>query len=259
MRMHPFYLLKEKVSASYSVTRTFNLMSDTKIKIYWLNESRAFRVIQLFEHLNLEYEIIPYFRTKEGRAPEELKKVHPLGRTPIVVLEDVKTGQTTMLTESGYVFQYIIEHFDKNGVLTNEDLIKAERIKYYLHYVEGSLQPPLMIEFLMQKIKAAPIPFPISYVMGKVATKISDLYSKGELKNQLDYIESEIAQNDGYLVGGKLSGADILICSPLEMTMQGKYVNEEEYPNIKRFLESMTSESSYLAAKKKASELGAKF
>ncbi|CDO91673.1 unnamed protein product [Kluyveromyces dobzhanskii CBS 2104] len=234
-------------------------MSTAAVKVHWLNQSRAFRVLWLLDHLKLQYEIIPYKRNEEFRAPDELKKVHPLGRAPILEIDYKDTDQKDILAESGYIFQYVLENFDKNGLLNNPDRQKAEKIKYYLHYAEGSLQPPLFIEFLLATAKKAPVPFPISYVTKKFADKISEKYSQGELKNQLQFLEGEIKQNSGYLVGGRFSAADIILSFPLEMAFERKFAQPEQYPAITKWLKTIQSEESYLVSKRKAKDNGADF
>lgn len=234
-------------------------MSLPLIRVHWLNESRAFRLLFLLEQLKLDYEIVSYKRGEDFRAPEELKKVHPLGRAPLVELEDRTTGKKKVLAESGYIFQYILGHLDTSGLLKNDDPEQAEQIQYYLHYVEGSLQPPLMIEFLLSMTKKAPIPFPISYLVGMITGKISSKYSAGELKNQIDFIESEISKNQGFLVGGKLSGADILMSFPLTMAFKRGFAQQKDYPAITKWLDSLEALDSHAAAKKKAQALGGKF
>lgn len=234
-------------------------MSTPIIRVHWLDESRAFRVLQLLEQLDLDYEIVPYKRKENFRAPEEIKKVHPLGRFPVVELEDRTTGEKKILAESGYIFHYILEHFDTKGQLKNDNPKYAEQIEYFLYYAEGSLQLPLMVEFILSMTKKAPLPFPISYFAGKVADKISDKYSKGELKNQFQFVEGEIAKNQGYLVGGKLSGADILLLFPLQMALLRGFVTREEFPHIAKFVDTLNALDSYSAAKKKANANGGKF
>ncbi|EJS43250.1 gtt1p [Saccharomyces arboricola H-6] len=234
-------------------------MSLPIIKVHWLEQSRAFRVLWLLDHLKLEYEIIPYKRDANFRAPPELKKIHPLGRSPLLEIEDRETGKKKILAESGFIFQYILQHFDHSHVLMSEDSDIADQINYYLFYSEGSLQPPLMMEFVLSKVRESGMPFPISYLAGKVASKISQAYSQGEMKNQFDFVEGEISKNNGYLVDGKLSGADILMSFPLQMAFQRNFATPEEYPAISKWLKTITSEGSYDISKEKAQALGSKF
>lgn len=233
-------------------------MSFPIIRVHWLNQSRGLRVLWLLDHLKVDYEIIPYKRVG-NRAPESLKKIHPLGRSPIVEIEDRETGKKQTLIESGYIFQYILKHFDPENKLGNADADLAEKIQFYLYYVEGSLQPPLMIEYILSLGRENPGPFPISYLVRGVMNKISEAYSKGEMKNQFDFVESEILKNGGYLVGGKLSAADILMSFPLQMAFVRNFATPETYPNMKKWLETITTDEAYAVTKDKIKEFGETF
>ena len=107
-------------------------MSLPIIKVHWLDHSRAFRLLWLLDHLNLEYEIVPYKRDANFRAPPELKKIHPLGRSPLLEVQDRETGKKKILAESGFIFQYVLQHFDHSHVLMSEDADIADQINYYL-------------------------------------------------------------------------------------------------------------------------------
>jgi hypothetical protein len=51
----------------------------------------------MLEELEAEYDIRRYERRVDMRAPEELKKVHPLGKSPVI--EDVVDGHRTVLSK----------------------------------------------------------------------------------------------------------------------------------------------------------------
>ena len=55
------------------------------IRVHHLNNSRSQRVLWLLEELGVPYEIARYQRNKATMlAPDELKRVHPLGKSPII-------------------------------------------------------------------------------------------------------------------------------------------------------------------------------
>ena len=55
------------------------------IKLHHLNKSRSKRIIWLLEELEVDYEIVAYQRNTETfLAPDELKNVHPLGKSPVI-------------------------------------------------------------------------------------------------------------------------------------------------------------------------------
>ena len=71
------------------------------IEVHHLNNSRSQRVLWMLEELGIEYTIVRYERdAKTMFAPPELKKVHPLGRSPVIRDGDF------VLAESGAIIEY---------------------------------------------------------------------------------------------------------------------------------------------------------
>ena len=63
------------------------------ITVHHLNNSRSQRILWLLEELGLEYEIVQYRRNETTNyAPPELKKVHPLGKSPVIVDGSLERG-----------------------------------------------------------------------------------------------------------------------------------------------------------------------
>ena len=55
------------------------------ITIHHLNNSRSQRILWLLEELKVNYNIKHYERDiTTNRAPEELKAIHPLGKSPVI-------------------------------------------------------------------------------------------------------------------------------------------------------------------------------
>ena len=74
------------------------------IVVHHLENSRSQRVLWLLEELELPYEIVKYERDpKTMLAPPELKKVHPLGKSPVIT-----DGEVTV-AESGAIMEYLLE------------------------------------------------------------------------------------------------------------------------------------------------------
>ena len=76
------------------------------ITVHHLNNSRSQRVLWLLEELGLPYEIKKYQRDAQTMlAPPELRKVHPLGKSPVIT-----DGEAT-LAESGAIIEYLLERY----------------------------------------------------------------------------------------------------------------------------------------------------
>lgn len=74
------------------------------IRVHHLNASRSHRVLWLLEELGLAYEIVQYQRDPRTMlAPESLRKIHPLGKSPVVE-EDER-----VLAESGAILELLTE------------------------------------------------------------------------------------------------------------------------------------------------------
>src|SRR3954463_2922743 len=83
------------------------------IIVHHLNNSRSQRVLWLLEELGLEYEIVRYQRdAKTMLAPPELRAIHPLGKSPVLVVdgENARDEKIT-LAESGAIVEYLVERY----------------------------------------------------------------------------------------------------------------------------------------------------
>lgn len=131
-----------------------------------LNNSRAQRFVWLLEELGLSYDIEFFQRDKDMFAPPELRKIHPLGKSPIIGItlpatEEQGEQRELVLAESGFIAQYLTEHLGHTRPLLpkryrdgQEGQLGGEteqwmRYQYFLHYAEGSLMPPLLVSLLL--------------------------------------------------------------------------------------------------------------
>src|SRR5690606_764939 len=74
------------------------------ITVHHLETSRSQRVLWLLEELGLPYEIKFYRRHPLTKlAPPELKKIHPLGKSPVITDGDL------VVAESAAILEYLLE------------------------------------------------------------------------------------------------------------------------------------------------------
>ena len=70
------------------------------ITVHHLNNSRSQRILWLLEELELPYEIVHYQRDPATMlAPPELRKIHPLGKSPVLDL-DTLHGLMTLVADT---------------------------------------------------------------------------------------------------------------------------------------------------------------
>ena len=76
------------------------------IGVHHLNNSRSQRVLWLLEEIGAPYEVARYERDKKTMlAPKELRRVHPLGKSPII--ED--NGR--IFAETGLIVEYLVQRY----------------------------------------------------------------------------------------------------------------------------------------------------
>ncbi|CAM4007097.1 glutathione S-transferase family protein [Roseateles saccharophilus] len=210
------------------------------ITVHHLNNSRSQRVLWLLEELDLPYEIKHYQRdAKTSLAPPELKRVHPLGKSPVI------TDGALTVAESGAILEYLVDKYGQGRLKpTNEqDLL---HYRYYMHFAEGSAMPPLLMKLVFNKIKRAPMPFFVKPIAKGIADKVLSSFVQPNIDAQLQFLESELAARP-WLAGADFSAADVQMSFPLEAAA-ARGGAMDGYPKIKAFLERIHARPAYQRA-----------
>ncbi|KAF3907009.1 hypothetical protein AA313_de0202436 [Arthrobotrys entomopaga] len=223
-----------------------------KIKLIWLTDSRAQRIVWLLEELGLEYEIEAYKRTSEKRAPEELKKYHPLGKAPILIIDGVT------LVESALIIEYLVDKHGPQYKPVESDSKNFYQYRHLMHYTEGSLMPFMLLALVTLMIRNAPVPFFIRPITGRIADQLSKGFVTPNLIANYDFLES-LLKEQPYFAGNELSGADIMLAYPVENAQErlGGWYNKEKYPNLYAWLERVKERPAYKRATDKVTEVEA--
>ncbi|HEY5289597.1 MAG TPA: glutathione S-transferase [Caulobacteraceae bacterium] len=159
------------------------------IVVHHLNNSRSQRILWLLEELGTPYEIKFYQRdATTNLAPPELKAVHPLGKSPVIV-----DGALT-IAESGAAVDYLIRTYGGGRFQPDASGPEHEHYLEWLHYAEGSAMLPLMLNLYTMRL-------------GEGGAPLKDRID-GEIANHLGYLEGAL-NGRSYLMGDDLTGADI--------------------------------------------------
>jgi glutathione S-transferase len=115
-----------------------------------LEQSRSQRILWLLEELKVPYELEIFHRDpKTHFAPPELKKVHALGKSPVISVTAPGSSEPVIVAESALVVEYLLDHFANGSTLLpkrwkegQEGKVGGEteewlRFRYYMHYAEG--------------------------------------------------------------------------------------------------------------------------
>jgi len=182
------------------------------IVLHHLNNSRSQRVLWLLEELGLAYTIEFHQRQPSLRAPADLRAIHPLGKSPVIV-----DGDNT-IAESGAIIEYLVDRYGKGRLVPPPDTearLRYTRYTYWLHYAEGSLMPPLLVELLAGQIAGPQMPWLARPVARRIAGALRDRFIDPEIKLHLDFIEREL-EKSLYFCGRDFTAADIQMSFPLE-------------------------------------------
>jgi glutathione S-transferase len=217
------------------------------ITVHHLNNSRSQRILWLLEELGLEYQIKPYQRDKQTMlAPPELRAVHPLGKSPVV-----SDGDLT-LAESGAIIEHLADRYGAGKLAPAFGSVERVRYVYWLHFAEGSAQPPLLLKLLFDRIKTKS-PVLVRPIARAIADKALGGYVLPNIERNLDFMESELGKDD-WFAGPQFSAADIQMSFPLEAArMRGGL--DGKRPRLMAWLEKIHARPAY----RKAIERGGQY
>jgi len=200
------------------------------IVVHHLNDSRSQRILWLLEELELPYEIKPYQRDAQTRlAPPELKKVHALGKSPVIT-----DGNRTII-ESGAIIDYVVRRHGGGRLQPSPETPAYDDYQQWMHYAEGSAMLPLMLNLYAARLGEAAAP---------LKPRI-----ESEISNHLAYIDGALNGRQ-FLVNDALTGADIQMSFVGEVA--GAFGKRTEYPNLDAWTKRLHQRPAY----KKALEKG---
>ncbi len=211
------------------------------ITVHHLNNSRSQRVLWLLEELGLEYEVKRYQRDpKTMLAPPELRKVHPLGKSPVI-----RDGDLT-LAVSGAIVDYLATRYGESRLVPAAGKPERLRYSYWMHYAEGSAMPPLLLALIFNRIETGPMPFFVRPVARGIARRVRSTFIEPQLRNHLDYMEGELGKH-AWFAGDAFTAADVQMSFPLEAAAVRGGLDASR-PRLMAFLERIHARPAYQRA-----------
>ena len=197
------------------------------IEVHHLNNSRSQRVLWMLEELGVPYTVVRYERDpKTILAPPELKKVHPLGKSPVIRDGDF------VLAESGAIIEYLVEKYGNGRFVPQRGTREYETCRYWVHYAEGSLMMQLLVKIYLERV-------------GEPAKALLERVN-GAVRMHLGYVEESLGSSQ-FLTGSMLTIADVQMSFPLEVSvMQGML--GDAHPRLKALLARLHERPAYKAA-----------
>jgi len=216
------------------------------ITVHHLDNSRSQRVLWLLEELEVPYQIKRYQRENTMLAPPELKKIHPLGKSPVI------TDDNRVIAESGAILEYLAERYDTEYRLKLSDEEEQLQSRYWLHYAEGSLMPLLVMKLIFSRMGKPPVPWlmrPIGAAFGKGVQKA---YLNKQIATHQQFIEQHLAKNP-WFAGQNFSIADVQMSFPLQaLITRGSLGNT---PHTQAWLDKIQTRAAWQRAVQQGGEL----
>ncbi len=195
------------------------------IILHHLNASRSFRILWLLEEINQPYELKSYFRDKTTNlAPQELKNIHPLGKSPVIELNG------KVIAESGAIVEILIEKFAPQLMPAKDSDSYLDYLQW-VHFSESSAMVPYLLNI-----------FNSIELKNGTQLKFLDQYAHTELDKVFSYLDQQLVGKK-FLVGNSLTGADFMIGFVVyglinSLNIRSKYLNIEQYVKGLENLES---------------------
>ncbi len=210
------------------------------ITVHHLNNSRSQRILWLIEELGLEYDIKRYERDSDTMlAPDSLRKVHPLGKSPVITDGDLT------LAESGAIVEYLVDRYGSGRLAPEPNTPERLRYSYWLHYAEGSAMPPLLLNLVFSEV-VNKSPFFIRPVAQAIAAQARNSFIQPQIDLHLDYMEAALEKN-AWFVADEITAADIQMSFPLEEAATRAGLDRSR-PKLTAFLDRIHARPAYQQA-----------
>jgi glutathione S-transferase len=172
-------------------------------------------------------------------APPELRAVHPLGKSPVITHGDLT------LAESGAIVEYLADRYGAGKLAPAPGSPERVRYLYWLHFAEGTAQPPSLLKLLFDRIKSRS-PFLVRPIARAIADQALAGYVLPNIERNMAFMESELGK-DEWFAGAQFSAADIQMSFPLE-AYRARGGLDEKRPRLMQFLEKIHARPAYQRA-----------
>ncbi|GAM90248.1 hypothetical protein ANO11243_082900 [Dothideomycetidae sp. 11243] len=206
------------------------------IRLYFLQASRCIRTAWQLEELGLEYEV--EFSPRENKvAPQDFKKkAGGPGKFP--TLED----NGAFYYESGNIAEYLEAKYDSQNKLLAQDIERRFQTLRWVHAAEG-----------LYMLHGIPVIY-VRWFAGEHedAKKAMIQGLNKNINANLTQLDEELNKSTGkFLMGDKLSIADIMMHFSVQFLLARGINAGKEWPRLERWLKDCGSMESYKRAVEK--------
>ncbi len=217
------------------------------ITVHHLETSRSQRVLWLLEELGVPYTLKRYQRDPRTRlAPPELKRIHPLGKSPVI------TDGDDTVAESGAILEYLADRFGDAAPPELAHLVPARgtpalrQCRFWMHYAEGSLMNWLMLKLVFKTLPTRPMPFFVRPVARGICGQAQQKLVDPNLATALAFMDEHLSRHT-WFSGDDLSLADFQMSFPVEAALS-RAEGADRYPHLRAYRDRMRARPAYQRA-----------
>lgn len=217
------------------------------LTVHHLETSRSQRILWLLEELGVPYELRCYKRDPHTRlAPVELKRVHPLGKSPVI------TDADTVVAESGAIIEYLVECYGNQAPLElahlepSRGMTEYRECRFWMHYAEGSLMNWLVMKLVFDTIPRQPMPFFVRPIARTLCSKVQHKLIAPNVQTALAFMDEHLASHS-WFAGEHLTMADFQMSFAVEAALV-RGGNEAAWPHLVAYRQRMHARPAYQRA-----------
>ncbi|KAB5566929.1 hypothetical protein GE09DRAFT_750748 [Coniochaeta sp. 2T2.1] len=217
-------------------------MSIGRPTLIHLQDSSSQIILWALEELGIDYDLHSHPRPAKSIADLEalrtaLKKTHPLGKAPQLILAD---GGRVLTQQSAILF-YLRETYDKGGdrrVFSHpentEDVVREQYLIGLARDIDSKVGAKLMFHGM-----SVLAPFVVRPVLNFVRRKADAVALDPDIGGIFAQLEAELEKGgrEWFMGGDRPSCPDVLLKYFVDLTVQSGYVDLRARPRIKGWLE----------------------
>ncbi len=217
------------------------------ITVHHLETSRSQRVLWLLEELGVPYELKLYKRHPVTRlAPPELKKIHLLGKSPVI------TDGELVVAESAAILEYLVERYGAQAqgeaahLSTQPGTPEHMQARFWMHFAEGSLMNWLVMKLVFMTIPTQPMPFFVRPIAREICKKVQRQLIDPNLQTSTAFIEDHLGKHS-WFAGDRITLADFQMSFAVSALMS-RADDAKRCPNLQAYLKRMEARPAYQRA-----------
>ena len=201
------------------------------LTVHHLGISQSERIVWLCEELGLTYELKRYDRRADNRlAPDEYKKLHPMGIAPVITDGDLVLG------ESGAICDYICARYGDGRLTPGPNDPDFPDHLFWFHWANGTFMTTLMMQLVLS---------------GGGSGNPASVFVEDRSRRMWAMVEKRLGEAP-FFGGRNLTTADIMMVYCLTTTRAFRGTSIEDFPNLKAYLSRIGARPAYQKAMAKA-------